>query len=129
MWYFYLFIYFILKYYVFIKAWFSVVTWPFMFKIIWAPIVDSLYVQWIGRRKTWLMPLQYLSGIYQNTILFSCNWYSYFETLTLIKFFFLYAYQSKSLTTTWLSILIKCHDNINSVLNVFVLHCNVCNQP
>jgi PAT family acetyl-CoA transporter-like MFS transporter 1 len=35
---------------------------PFSFKLLWAPIVDSLYIAWIGRRKTWIIPCQYLLG-------------------------------------------------------------------
>lgn len=30
---------------------------------MWAPIVDALYWSKIGRRKTWLVPAQYLLGI------------------------------------------------------------------
>ncbi|XP_060865229.1 acetyl-coenzyme A transporter 1-like [Metopolophium dirhodum] len=45
------------------QAFFSLVAWPYSVKILWAPIVDSLYVQWIGRRKSWLMFVQYLMGV------------------------------------------------------------------
>jgi len=31
--------------------------------ILWAPIVDALYIQFIGRRKCWLIPLQLLMGM------------------------------------------------------------------
>lgn len=33
-------------------------------KIIWAPLVDALYIQRIGRRKTWLISVMYLMGTY-----------------------------------------------------------------
>ncbi|KAH9508685.1 hypothetical protein Btru_049637 [Bulinus truncatus] len=46
------------------QALFSLVYWPFSIKLLWAPLVDSLYVQWFGRRKTWLMPIQYLMGLF-----------------------------------------------------------------
>lgn len=36
--------------------------WPFSLKLLWAPIVDSLFSSRIGRRKTWLIPSQYLLG-------------------------------------------------------------------
>jgi MFS transporter, PAT family, solute carrier family 33 (acetyl-CoA transportor), member 1 len=42
---------------------FSVVSVPFSLKLLWAPIVDSVYVKSIGRRKTWLVPIQLLAGL------------------------------------------------------------------
>ncbi|XP_050430843.1 acetyl-coenzyme A transporter 1-like isoform X3 [Adelges cooleyi] len=33
-------------------------------KILWAPLVDSLYVTKIGKRKSWLLPAQYLLGTF-----------------------------------------------------------------
>nr|SVE86066.1 EOG090X04K8 [Daphnia similis]SVE86694.1 EOG090X04K8 [Daphnia similis]SVE87321.1 EOG090X04K8 [Daphnia similis] len=45
------------------QAEFSLVFWPFSLKLLWAPIVDSLYSSKMGRRKTWLVPVQYLIGI------------------------------------------------------------------
>lgn len=32
---------------------FGQVSWPFSLKILWAPVVDSLYVKTFGLRKTW----------------------------------------------------------------------------
>ena len=45
------------------QAMFSFVSWPFSIKLLWAPIVDSIYSERIGRRKTWLIPMQYLIGV------------------------------------------------------------------
>nr|CAH8822495.1 unnamed protein product [Trichobilharzia regenti] len=45
------------------QAKFSLVFWPFSFKLVWAPIIDSVYSTHIGRRKTWLIPTQYAIGI------------------------------------------------------------------
>ena len=45
------------------QALFSVVSWPFTLKLLYAPIVDSMYSSRIGRRKTWLVPMQYLIGV------------------------------------------------------------------
>nr|CAG4643885.1 EOG090X04K8 [Lepidurus arcticus] len=53
------------------QAQFSLVYWPFSLKLLWAPIVDSWYCNSMGRRKTWLVPSQYLLGlcmIYLSTI-------------------------------------------------------------
>lgn len=46
------------------QAMFSFVFWPFSIKLLWAPLVDSLYFSWFGRRKTWLVPVQYLIGVF-----------------------------------------------------------------
>ena len=51
------------------QAIFSFASWPFAIKLFWAPIVDSLYIKRIGKRKSWLVPIQYLIGIFM--ILFS----------------------------------------------------------
>jgi len=42
---------------------FSIVTIPFSLKILWAPIVDCLYLPQVGRRKCWLIPTQILCGL------------------------------------------------------------------
>ncbi|RUS82982.1 hypothetical protein EGW08_009267 [Elysia chlorotica] len=46
------------------QAVFSLVYWPFSVKLLWAPLVDSIYSRWFGRRKTWLIPIQYLMGFF-----------------------------------------------------------------
>lgn len=46
------------------QAEFSFATWPFSLKLLWAPIVDSLFWSRFGRRKSWLIPIQYLIGIF-----------------------------------------------------------------
>lgn len=42
---------------------FSFASWPYSMKLLWAPIVDSLYSKKFGRRKSWLIPVQYMIGI------------------------------------------------------------------
>ncbi|KAI5097936.1 acetyl-coenzyme A transporter 1 [Silurus meridionalis] len=46
------------------QAFFSFVFWPFSLKLLWAPLVDSLYIKRFGRRKSWLVPTQYLLGFF-----------------------------------------------------------------
>ncbi|XP_078617067.1 acetyl-coenzyme A transporter 1-like [Branchiostoma floridae x Branchiostoma japonicum] len=46
------------------QAVFSFVFWPFSVKLVWAPIVDAIYSKRMGRRKTWMVPSQYLIGIF-----------------------------------------------------------------
>ena len=42
---------------------FSLASWPFSLKILWAPIVDSAYFRSVGQRRSWLIPLQILVGL------------------------------------------------------------------
>lgn len=46
------------------QAMFSLVYWPFSLKLIWAPIVDAVYSSRIGRRKSWMVPTQYMIGFF-----------------------------------------------------------------
>ncbi|XP_053566050.1 acetyl-coenzyme A transporter 1 [Bombina bombina] len=46
------------------QAIFSFVFWPFSLKLVWAPLVDSLYIKKFGRRKSWLVPTQYILGLF-----------------------------------------------------------------
>eukprot|EP00510_Aplanochytrium_minuta_P004700 CAMPEP_0184016946 /NCGR_PEP_ID=MMETSP0954-20121128/7224_1 /TAXON_ID=627963 /ORGANISM="Aplanochytrium sp, Strain PBS07" /LENGTH=489 /DNA_ID=CAMNT_0026298049 /DNA_START=466 /DNA_END=1935 /DNA_ORIENTATION=+ len=41
---------------------FSFVSLPYSIKILWAPIVDSVYLESVGRRKSWLLPVQTILG-------------------------------------------------------------------
>jgi len=52
---------------------FSFVSWPFSLKILWAPIVDTVYVKSFGRRKTWLVPVQYLLGLFMILLSFQVD--------------------------------------------------------
>nr|XP_005987354.1 PREDICTED: acetyl-coenzyme A transporter 1 isoform X2 [Latimeria chalumnae] len=46
------------------QAFFSFVFWPFSLKLLWAPLVDAVYLKNFGRRKSWLVPTQYTLGIF-----------------------------------------------------------------
>lgn len=50
------------------QALFSLVSWPFTIKLLWAPLVDSIYSSQFGRRKSWLIPCQYSIGITMITL-------------------------------------------------------------
>lgn len=43
---------------------FSFASWPFSIKLLWAPVVDSLYIFKFGRRKSWLIPVQFLISVF-----------------------------------------------------------------
>ncbi|RKU45394.1 hypothetical protein DL546_004521 [Coniochaeta pulveracea] len=42
---------------------FSLASYPYSLKLLWSPIVDALWSPKIGRRKSWILPIQLLSGI------------------------------------------------------------------
>ncbi|XP_068939537.1 acetyl-coenzyme A transporter 1 [Petaurus breviceps papuanus] len=46
------------------QAFFSLVFWPFSLKLLWAPLVDAVYFRSFGRRKSWLVPTQYVLGLF-----------------------------------------------------------------
>jgi len=37
--------------------------WPLSLKLLWAPLIDTIYFKRIGRRKTWVFILEILMGI------------------------------------------------------------------
>ncbi len=37
---------------------FSLAAAPYSLKLLWSPIVDCLYSERMGRRKTWIVPIQ-----------------------------------------------------------------------
>lgn len=41
---------------------FSLATYPYAMKLLWSPLVDSIYSPGIGRRRSWIIPIQVLSG-------------------------------------------------------------------
>ena len=42
---------------------FSLASYPYSLKLFWSPIVDALWSPKVGRRKSWILPIQLLSGI------------------------------------------------------------------
>ncbi|KAF7663129.1 hypothetical protein LDENG_00217960 [Lucifuga dentata] len=55
------------------QAFFSFVFWPFSLKLFWAPLVDALYFTKFGRRKSWLVPTQYLLGLFMLSLSVTVN--------------------------------------------------------
>mmetsp|Transcript_42213 Transcript_42213/g.68388 ORF Transcript_42213/g.68388 Transcript_42213/m.68388 type:complete len:466 (+) Transcript_42213:62-1459(+) len=41
---------------------FMLAAWPFSLKLLWAPLVDSVYLGSFGRRKSWMVPAQLAIG-------------------------------------------------------------------
>lgn len=44
-------------------AMFSFAGWPYSLKLFIAPVVDSVYSERFGRRKSWIVPVQFASGV------------------------------------------------------------------
>ncbi|KAK1758543.1 acetyl-coenzyme A transporter 1-domain-containing protein [Echria macrotheca] len=42
---------------------FSLASYPYSLKLLWSPIVDAVWSPRFGRRKSWILPIQLLSGI------------------------------------------------------------------
>eukprot|EP00750_Incisomonas_marina_P009423 INCI15997.1.p1 GENE.INCI15997.1~~INCI15997.1.p1 ORF type:complete len:491 (+),score=86.37 INCI15997.1:234-1706(+) len=42
---------------------FSFASWPFSLKILWAPIVDAVFSLAVGRRKSWVIPSQFIIAL------------------------------------------------------------------
>ncbi|CAG8449371.1 2506_t:CDS:10 [Funneliformis caledonium] len=41
---------------------FSLASYPYSLKLLWSPIVDATYSKKVGRRKSWIIPIQLLTG-------------------------------------------------------------------
>lgn len=41
---------------------FSLASYPYSLKLFWSPIVDAIWSPSLGRRKSWILPIQMLSG-------------------------------------------------------------------
>lgn len=42
---------------------FSLASYPYSLKLLWSPIVDAVWSPRIGRRKSWILPVQAFSGV------------------------------------------------------------------
>ncbi|KAF2435667.1 hypothetical protein EJ08DRAFT_579744 [Tothia fuscella] len=42
---------------------FSLASYPYSLKLLWSPIVDAVWSPKVGRRKSWILPIQALSGM------------------------------------------------------------------
>ena len=41
---------------------FTLASYPYSLKLFWSPFVDAVWSSRVGRRKTWIVPIQFLSG-------------------------------------------------------------------
>ena len=71
------------------QALFSFTFWPFSLKLIWAPFVDALYSKKFGRRKSWLIPVQFFLGFMMIWLSFHVDELVKGDIWTLTSLFFL----------------------------------------
>ena len=43
-------------------ATFALSSYPYSLKLLWSPIVDSVFLKSFGRRKSWIVPMQLIVG-------------------------------------------------------------------
>lgn len=43
-------------------ATFALSSYPYSLKLLWSPIVDSVFIRSVGRRKSWIIPMQLIVG-------------------------------------------------------------------
>ena len=43
---------------------FSLTAYPYSLKLFWSPVVDALFFKRIGRRKSWIIPIQFLLAVF-----------------------------------------------------------------
>jgi hypothetical protein len=70
-------------------AMFGISGYPYSLKLLWSPFVDSLYLPSFGRRKSWIVPIQFLIGAY--LIILSSRvelWISESDMHTMTAYFF-----------------------------------------
>ncbi|TCD66777.1 hypothetical protein EIP91_000968 [Steccherinum ochraceum] len=54
---------------------FSLASYPYSLKLLWSPIVDSFFIPSIGRRKSWILPMQLIIGTIMLVISFNAEEY------------------------------------------------------
>lgn len=111
------------------QAYFSMAVWPFSLKMLWAPVIDSVYSKKFGRRKSWLIPTQYLIGVFMMLLSYYIKlWLTVgtepnIKILTLLYFGLNFLAASCDITTDGWAIQMLKRRNIG-----YVATCNQCGQ-
>ncbi|SBT71901.1 acetyl-CoA transporter, putative [Plasmodium malariae] len=113
----------------------SLVSIPFSLKLLWAPIVDSVYNKKIGRRKSWIIPLQLFCSL--SMMLYSSHvsiWLGekdsninlYFLTAFFFVLFFLMATQDIAVDGWALTMLSEENKGLASTCNILGQNIGYC---
>ncbi|XP_037049950.1 acetyl-coenzyme A transporter 1-like [Bradysia coprophila] len=112
------------------QAQFSMAVWPFSLKLVWAPIIDCLYSKRFGRRKSWLIPTQFLTGVFMLILSFYINlWLSgngqepNIEILTILYFGLNFLAASQDVTVDGWAVQMVKRRNTG-----YIATCNQCGQ-
>lgn len=111
------------------QAKFSMAVWPFSLKLVWAPLIDSLYSKRFGRRKSWLIPTQFFTGIFMLILSFYINqWLSdgqkpNIEILTMLYFGLNFLAASQDITVDGWAVQMVKRRNTG-----YIATCNQCGQ-
>lgn len=108
------------------QAQFSMAVWPFSLKLVWAPIIDCLYSKRFGRRKSWLIPTQFLTGIFMLVLSFYINlWLSgggrkpNIEILTILYFGLNFLAASQDVTVDGWAVQMVQRRNTGYIASIF----------
>ena len=94
---------------------FSWVSYPFSLKILWAPIIESIYIARLGRYLTWLLPIQTIVGIILVTLSFYLEFLLvnlYIVTLTIIYSFIYFLIASQDIVVDGWSVALFASSNL-----------------
>ncbi|CAF3935011.1 unnamed protein product [Adineta steineri] len=76
---------------------FNFAMYPFSLKLLWAPLIDVLYIKRFGRRKSWLVPILLISGaVLFSTSFFIQSWIVNNRVIILTIVFFIIVFLTAS---------------------------------
>ncbi|VTZ67536.1 acetyl-CoA transporter, putative [Plasmodium chabaudi chabaudi] len=113
----------------------SLISIPFSLKLLWAPIVDAVYIKKFGRRKSWIIPLQLICSLLM--ILYSLRvstWLGerndpinlYYLTSFFFILFFLMATQDIAVDGWALTMLSEKNKGLASICNILGQNIGYC---
>ena len=100
------------------QATFSLSSYPFSLKLLWSPIVDSIYFIDYGRRKSWIFPCQMLMGIILIYMSYNLNEWIYNDTpdvysLTLWCFILIFVTATQDIAVDGWALTILSDENVS----------------
>lgn len=97
----------------------SLAMYPYSLKLLWSPIVDAVFNTRIGRRKSWILPIQTLSGI--GLLWLGMNIDSLIDSIHSDKGTGIWGF-----TLLWIFLIFCCATQDIAVDGMYFLPCNHC---